>query len=310
MPNAPAIEAVGLSKRYGAVQAVEGVHLHVAQGELYGFLGLNGAGKSTTIRMLLGITRPSAGRAALFGERIGPSTRALWRRVGHLVERPSAYPELTVAENLEVTRRLLDVQDRGAVDRAIASLGLGPYRQRRAGGLSLGNLQRLCLARALLHEPALLVLDEPANGLDPAGVVEVRHLLLRLVHERGATVFMSSHILAEVDRLATRIGIVHQGRLIEELDAAELERRRDRRLEVGAREPEAAARALRAAGYAPQPAEGPNGQPLLELREPRALEAPDAVAQVLVAAGAPPLRLAIVQEDLEQHFLRLTREAP
>src|SRR5512136_1353185 len=205
------IQTYGLSKRYGRVLAVDQVDLRVGRGEIYGFLGLNGAGKTTTIRAMLGMVRPSAGRVALFGEPIGPGGRGPWRRVGHLVERPSAYPELTVRENLEAARRLYGVSDSSATAHAIEKFGLAEYADRPARTLSTGNLQRLGLARALQHEPELVILDEPANGLDPAGVVEVRELLRALAHKQGVTVFMSSHILAEVDRLATRIGIIHKG---------------------------------------------------------------------------------------------------
>lgn len=176
--------------------------------------------------------RPSAGGVSLFGEPIGPGGRGRWHRVGHLVETPAAYPELTVRENLEVARRLHGVADASATMRTIDRFGLAAYADQRAGTLSLGNLQRLGLARALLHNPELVILDEPANGLDPAGVVEVRQLLSAIAREQRVTVFMSSHILAEVERLATRIGIIHKGRLIEELDIRELERRRARRLTV------------------------------------------------------------------------------
>ena len=298
-----AIQTWGLSKRYGDVLAVDAVDLRVDRGEVYGFLGLNGAGKTTTIRALLGMIRPSAGSVSLFGEPIGAGGRGPWRRVGHLVETPAAYPELTVRENLEIARRLHGVADAAATRRAIDRFGLDPYADRRASTLSMGNLQRLGLARALLHEPELLILDEPANGLDPAGVVEVRQLLSSLAREQGITVFMSSHILAEVDRLATRIGIIHKGRLIEELDMEELERRRARRLTVDARDRAAARTALTAAGYAVT-LTGEDGA--FVLGESRAIAAPDEVARVLVAAGTPPTRLAVEQDDLEQHFLQLT----
>jgi ABC-2 type transport system ATP-binding protein len=298
-----AIQARALTKRYGRLLAVDALDLHVERGEIYGFLGLNGAGKTTTIRALLGMIRPSRGAVSVLGQAVGPGGRGPWRRVGHLVEAPAAYPELTVSENLEIARRLYGVGDRSTTRRAVERFGLGASAERRAGTLSTGNLQRLGLARALLHDPELVLLDEPANGLDPAGVVEVRELLGALSRERGVTVFMSSHILAEVDRLATRIGILHQGRLIEELDGADLERRRARRLAVDARDRAAARSALEAAGYAVT-AGSEDGA--FVLAETRAVEAPDEVARVLVAAGAPPLRLAVEQEDLEAHFLRLT----
>ena len=302
-----AIATNGLTKRYGRdVLAVDQVDLRVARGEIYAFLGLNGAGKSTTIRMLLGMIRPTAGHADLFGERVRVGATGLWRRVGHLVESATAYPELTVRENLDVARRLAGVVDGGVVERMVERLTLGAYAGRRAATLSLGNLQRLALARALLHEPELLVLDEPSNGLDPAGVIEIRELLRTLALERGITVFMSSHILGEVDRLATRIGIVHNGRLIEELDSVALERHRDRRLEVGARDIDAARRALLGAGMEPTLRAIDGQNPRLELRELRALDEPDGIAALLAAAGTPPTHLALARETLEDHFMRMT----
>jgi ABC-2 type transport system ATP-binding protein len=302
-----AVMTSGLTKRYRrSVLAVDRVDLRVARGEIYAFLGLNGAGTSSTIRMLLGMIRPTAGHAELFGQRVERGSTVLWRRVGHLVESATAYPELTVRENLDVARRLAAMGDRVVVDRMIERLALEPYAERRAGSLSLGNLQRLALARALLHEPDLLVLDEPANGLDPAGVIEIRELIRELALERGVTVFMSSHILAEVDRLATRIGIVHEGRLIEELDSAALEVHRDRRLEIGARDLATAEATLRAAGLAPTRPVSDGDAARLELRDPSALECPDDIARLLVAAGAPPTHLAVARESLEDHFIRLT----
>jgi ABC-2 type transport system ATP-binding protein len=298
-----AIETHALSKRFGAVVAVDGVSLSVVRGEVYAFLGLNGAGKTTTICAMLGLLNPSTGTVSLLGEPIRPGGHGPWRRVGHLVETPSAYPELTVFENLEVARRLQGVRAVSATHHAIERFGLAAYAHRRAGTLSLGNLQRLGLARALLHDPELVILDEPANALDPAGVVEIRELLTSLARERGVTVFVSSHVLAEVARLATRIGIIHRGRLIEELSLAELEQRRARWSEVDALDREAACAALAAAGYsaASLGAAGP-----LIFHDPRAVAAPEVVARLLVEAGTPPTRLLVGQEDLEQYFLRLT----
>ncbi len=298
-----AIETDGLSKSYGQVHAVDSVNLRVKQGEIYGFLGLNGAGKTTTIRALLGMVRPSTGSVKVLGRAVGPNGHGPWRHVGHLVEMPSAYPELTVWENLEIARRLQGVSDRNATSRAIERLGLTPYVDRKAGVLSTGNRQRLGLARALLHEPDLLILDEPANGLDPAGVVEIRELLASLAHEKGVTVFMSSHILTEVDRLATRIGIIHKGRLLDELDAEKLEELRSQRLEIKARDLEAARSVLTRAGFAVKASDN-----TLFLSQARALDAPDEVAAILVEAGTPPTRLAVEHENLEDYFMRLTGE--
>jgi ABC-2 type transport system ATP-binding protein len=298
-----AIETHGLSKSYGPVRAVDAVNLRVGPGEIYGFLGLNGAGKTTTIRALLGMIRPNAGSVVVLGQAVGPNGRGPWRQVGHLVERPAAYPELTVRENLEIARRLHGIADKRATSRVIERLGLTEYADRRAGTLSTGNFQRLGLARALLHEPELLILDEPTSGLDPAGVVEIRTLLASLAREHGVTVFMSSHILTEVDRLATRIGIIHEGHLIEELEAEQVEEIRSRRLEIKARDLEAAHRALTQAGFVVRVSES-----TLILNEAAALDAPEEVATLLVNAGTPPTRLAVEQEDLEAYFLRLTGE--
>jgi ABC-2 type transport system ATP-binding protein len=305
-----AVSTTGLTKEYsGGVLAVDGLDLRVGRGEVYGFLGLNGAGKSTTIRMLLGMIKPTAGAASLFGSPVRADAPDLWRRVGHLVETATAYPELSVWENLDLARRLQRRVGQSAVDAAIERLGLGPYATRRAGTLSLGNLQRLALARALLHDPELLVLDEPANGLDPAGVIEIRELLRELATERGATIFMSSHILAEVDLLATRVGIVHRGRLIEELDSAALARHRDPRLQIATRDLATAASALRSAGFLTTDAIVDGSSGFLELRDRRALERPDDVAQTLVEAGQPPTHLAVTRETLEDHFVRVTSTA-
>ena len=210
-----AITTRALTKVYGDVTAVDSLDLSVRRGEIYGLLGRNGAGKTTTIRMLLGLIRPSGGEVTVLDQRIVPGETGVFAHVGCLAESATAYPNLTVRENLDIARRLTGAP-RGAVAEAIDLLHLNEYADRRAGRLSLGNKQRLSLARALLHSPDLLVLDEPANALDPAGIVEIRTLLRTLARERGVTVFMSSHILAEVAHLADRIGIVHDGRLIEE----------------------------------------------------------------------------------------------
>jgi ABC-2 type transport system ATP-binding protein len=300
-----AIETHGLSKYYGTVHAVDSIDLRVRSGEIYAFLGLNGAGKTTTIRLLLGMVKPTAGSVRVLGKAVGPYGRGPWKDVGHLVEEPAAYPELSVRENLEIHRRLHGINDRRAVARVIDQLKLVPYAERKAGALSTGNLKRLGLARALLHQPPLLILDEPANGLDPAGVVEIRKLLSDLAHQQGVTVFMSSHILTEVDRLANRIGIIHQGRLIEELEALEIEARRSPRLHITVRDVQTAARLLDQAGYAVNI----TGDTLV-LSDARAITAPEDIAVLLVNGGLPPSRLSMEQEDLEEHFLRLTGAKP
>jgi ABC-2 type transport system ATP-binding protein len=296
-----AIETEDLGKHYREVRAVEHLSLRVAEGEIYAFLGLNGAGKTTTIRMLLGMIKPTTGYANVLQTRVRLGSREPWASVGYLVEIPHSYPELSVYENLELARRLHPGTPRQAVDQIIERMGLAVYANRRTGNLSQGNAQRLGLAKALLHNPKLLFLDEPANGLDPAGIVEIRALLLELTRTQGVTVFMSSHILAEVARLAGRIGIIHQGRLLQELNMDELEQNRKRRLLLRVRETEPAQRALIAAG---QPAEIlPDGS--IELISAAAVEHPDEMNSLLVEAGTPPTQLVVEEEELEQYFLRL-----
>ena len=298
-----AIETTNLSKSFGPVQAVNAINLRVKMGEIYGFLGLNGAGKTTTIRSLLGMIHPTTGTIQVMGQPVGPHGQGPWREVGHMVETPAVYPELSVKENLEIARRLQGIADKEITARTIEQLKLTPYLNRKAGTLSTGNRQRLGLARALLHQPKLLILDEPTSGLDPAGVVEIREFLASLAHEQGVTIFMSSHILTEVARLATRIGIIHKGCLIEELAAENLAELRSQQLEIKTRNLAAAQTLLTQAGFAVKANDN-----ILILNETRAIDAPDEVATLLVNAGVPPTRLAVTYENLEDHFLRLTRE--
>ena len=298
-----AIATRGLTKRYREVLAVDGLDLDVRHGEVYGFLGRNGAGKTTTIRMLLGLIRPTAGDVTVLDRRIVPGETAVFGRIGYLVETATAYPNLTVRENLDIQRRLTGSPAQ-AVQDAIELLRLDPYAERRAGGLSLGNKQRLALARALLHSPDLLVLDEPANALDPAGIVEVRDLLRSLATERGVTVFMSSHILAEVAHVADRIGIVHEGRLVEELDREELAAKARAYVDVRVTQVERAEALLREAGFTDVETTTEDAE--TGLRVFGAVHRTPEIARLLVDAGLDLTALTPAREDLEAHFLRLT----
>ncbi len=199
-------------KTYGSVTAVRGLNLSVPSRSVYAFLGPNGAGKSTTIRMLLGLQRPTRGTISLFGRPFEGERIALLRRIGSLVESPSLYLHLTGRENLEVHRRLLDASKR-AIDEALETVGLAGVADRTARKYSSGMKQRLGLAQALLGDPDLLLLDEPTNGLDPAGIHEVRALVRDLPKRLGVTVFLSSHLLAEVEQTATHLAIIAQGQL-------------------------------------------------------------------------------------------------
>jgi ABC-2 type transport system ATP-binding protein len=295
------VAASGLTKRYRDVVAVDRLTLNIKQGEIYGFLGLNGAGKTTTIRMLLGMIKPNAGVVSLFGTNVHPGITSIWERVGYMVEIPHAYPDLTVRENLEMIQRLRRLDDVNAVPKIIKELELEHYASRRAGTLSLGNAQRLGLAKALIHHPDLLILDEPANALDPVGIVEIRNLLRSLATDSGVTIFVSSHILGEVSRLATRIGIIHEGRLVKEIDTEELAEQEEQRLVVDVRDVRTALDALGKAGIAVRS----DGRNTLTITDKNAMQHPDEINTLLVQAGSPPSKLVIEREDLESYFLKL-----
>jgi ABC-2 type transport system ATP-binding protein len=294
------IRTESISKHYKDVDAVSGMSLNVRKGEIYGFLGLNGAGKTTTIRMLLGMIRPTSGAVYINNEKITTNNPELWRRVGSLVEIPFSYPELTVQENLEIFRRLHFINDKKSVDNIIERLQLRQYANRKAKNLSLGNNQRLGLAKALIHNPEILILDEPTNGLDPAGIYEIREMLSDMALNKGVTIFISSHILGEISKFATRIGIIHQGKLIHEFDSDQLDILCKKRLIVNANDIEAVFSLLTGRGYSVKK----NVETGLEVIDAEALEKPDSIAALMVYAGCPPTLLKVEEEDLESYFLR------
>jgi ABC-2 type transport system ATP-binding protein len=301
MPGDVVIQTENLSKNFGKLIAVNKVSLSVRRGEIYGFLGLNGAGKTTTIRMLLGLVRPGSGASYLNGKKVNYGNNDLWNCVGSLVEIPYSYPDLTVRENLELFRRLRFLTDRKTVDNIIETLKLGPYRNVIAKNLSLGNVQRLGLAKALMHKPDILLLDEPANGLDPAGIVEIREMLHDLAYENGTTIFISSHILGEISKFATRIGIIHEGFLLHESHASEIDMLRKRCLQVKTSDIEGTIKLLESKGY--QPVLSDSG--FIEVSGNEAISKPENIAILLVRSGFPPSHLKIEEEDLEAFFLRV-----
>lgn len=218
-----AIVTEHLSKRYGERLAVDDLCLEVARGEVFGFLGPNGAGKTTTIAMLLGLVRPSAGRAWLLGHEIGPATAAALQQVGAMIEAPAFYPYLSGRDNLRVLALATGLST-ARVEAALTEAGLHEQGRKRFGAYSQGMKQRLAIAAALLHGPELVILDEPTNGLDPAGTVETRALIRSLATE-GRTVFLCSHVLHELEQLCTRVAILKEGRLVAEGLVSELLRR-------------------------------------------------------------------------------------
>lgn len=293
-----------LTKNYHDVIAVSEVSLNVRKGEIYGFLGLNGAGKTTTIRMLLGMISPARGKAIINGKEVHSGNTELWKEIGYLVEIPYSYPDLTVMENLEMVRRLRSIPEKNCVGSIMDKLRITRYANRKARTLSLGNAQRLGLAKALIHNPGILILDEPSNGLDPEGIFEIRELLIDLARNHGTTIFISSHILGEISRFATRIGIIHNGCLIREINTAQLEQLCKKKLIINTLNNRQAGTILLQNGiHTTETADG-----MLEVQNESSINHPETLATLLVNSQVPPSLLNVVEEDLESYFLRTIAE--
>ncbi|HEX8570782.1 MAG TPA: ABC transporter ATP-binding protein [Caulobacteraceae bacterium] len=299
---APVLELSSLSKTYGGrrggVRAVQDVSLSVGAGEVYGFLGPNGAGKSTTIRMLLGLITPTAGHARLWGEDV-LKTRAGLRRVGSLVDGGTFYPFMSGRKNLQVLSRTHGRAPADRIDQLLDEVGLGARDGgRKVKGYSTGMRQRLGVAAALLNDPDLVILDEPVNGLDAAGIQEMRALIRRLAAEQGKTVFLSSHLLHEVQQVCDRVGIISKGRIVREATIADL-LHQDDVLTVEAAPLERAQAALAERWSAT--IEGTR----LRVSAPRA-DTPEVVRR-LVESGVDVFGVATEQRNLEEVFLSITQ---
>lgn len=221
----------GLTKRYGHKNAVDHVNLHIRQGAIYGLIGRNGAGKTTILRMIAGLASPTEGEIALFGE-TGKKALYMTSRIGTLIEAPGLYPNMSAAENLKLKCLALGVRKKGYIKELLDAVGLSGVGRKRVRNFSLGMKQRLGIALALVGDPDLLVLDEPINGLDPQGIVEVRETLSRLNRDRNITLMISSHILEELSKIATDYGIIHNGVLLQELTQEELLAQCSERIEL------------------------------------------------------------------------------
>jgi ABC-2 type transport system ATP-binding protein len=304
------INTTHLTKHYGKTIAVNKVDLSVKEGEIFGFLGLNGAGKTTTIRMLLGMIAPTSGQCYLQGKKVSAGNTSIWSNVGYIVETPYSYPELTTRENLDIIRKLRGIEDKSCVDWIMNKLKIDNYADKKSKHLSLGNAQRLGIAKAIIHKPKILILDEPTNGLDPEGIVEVRELLQDLAANSGVTILISSHKLDEISRIATNIAIIHYGKLIKELDGAELENQLKKTLILDGKDRAGMALILSNAGYMIDIPKENLIQDLvaLQIQNEDAVMHPEKVATLLVNAGYPPTLLKVENEDLETYFLRAIKE--
>jgi ABC-2 type transport system ATP-binding protein len=291
------LETQGLTKRFGRQTAVNAVDLSVRKGEVYGFLGPNGAGKSTTIRMLLRLIRPSAGQARLFGQDVTRHPEAL-RRVGSLVDGGAFYPFLSGRENLALLSRLQG-SDPKRIDPLIDEVGLGDTGRKKVRGYSTGMRQRLGVAAALLNDPELVILDEPANGLDVAGISEMRNLIRRISRDQGRTVFLSSHLLHEVEQVCDRVAIVAKGAVLREAVMGDL-LREEGALRIEAQPADKAVAAL--SGRWPVHASGDT------LLVTAAGHETPAVVAALVGAGVEVFHVSAPQRTLEQAFISITQE--
>jgi ABC-2 type transport system ATP-binding protein len=236
------VQTKDLCKTFAGKNAVNSVNINIREGEIYGFIGENGAGKTTFMRMLCGLAKPTSGTIRLFGSEDLEKQR---KRIGCIIENPALYPFMSARQNLEVYRVLMDIQDKLIVPELLEFVGLGDAGNKKAKDFSLGMKQRLMIAVAMIGVPEFLILDEPMNGLDPMGIKDIRDLLLMLNKELKLTIIISSHILDELSRMATNYGIIHNGTLIDEFSSKELERRCHRNLKIVANKPTKAKRLLK-----------------------------------------------------------------
>ena len=296
------IETKALCKQYGPHTAVDHVELHVPQGCVYGFIGPNGAGKSTTMKMLLGLIHPTAGRVRLLGQELTEKSRLpLLRQTGSLIESPAGYLHLTAQENLEIVADLKGVPHKD-IGRVLDIVHLTQDRNRRVGQYSLGMKQRLGIAMALLGSPKLLILDEPTNGLDPAGIQEMRALIRNMPAATGATVLISSHLLGEMEQMVEQVGIIDHGHILFEGPLTELQRHSRGNVTLRLLDPAKAAPILRANGLTAHSDSCVVTLPPLQ----DALLAD--LVQKLAACGAGVVELTHHTKTLEEIFLSLTSE--
>lgn len=296
------IETKALCKQYGPHTAVDHVELHVPQGCVYGFIGPNGAGKSTTMKMLLGLIHPTAGRVRLLGQELTEKSRLpLLRQTGSLIESPAGYLHLTAQENLEIVADLKGVPHKD-IGRVLDIVHLTQDRNRRVGQYSLGMKQRLGIATALLGSPKLLILDEPTNGLDPAGIQEMRALIRNMPAATGATVLISSHLLGEMEQMVEQVGIIDHGHILFEGPLTELQRHSRGNVTLRLLDPAKAAPILRANGLTAHSDSCVVTLPPLQ----DALLAD--IVQKLAACGAGVVELTPHTKTLEEIFLSLTSE--
>lgn len=296
------VKTNNLTKRFKGKKVVNGVNLAIKKGEIYGFLGPNGAGKTTTIRMLLGLMKPTYGSIQMFNKELKKDKLSILRKVGSLVESPSYYGHLTARENLEALRRILNVP-KTRIDEVLEIVRLTNESKRPVKGFSLGMKQRLGIAASLLGNPELLILDEPTNGLDPSGILEMRELIKKMPKEHGITVVVSSHLLSEIDQMATQVGIITKGSMIFQDSISVLRKRAKSQIQISTNHDESAWRTLLSNGMK---ADFSEGRIVIEENDDQAIAR--AVEQ-LVHHQFSVYRVEEQKMSLEDIFLEITKEA-
>lgn len=299
--TAAVFEAEELTKRYPSGYALDRLSMRIEAGDVYGFVGENGAGKTTLMRLIGGVVRPTAGTMALFGEQSHEGWIKARRRIGFLIERPSLYPHMSAMENLGFYSRVFGIRNQGRETEVLRIVGLEDAGPKKTEEYSLGMRQRLGIAAALLNRPDFLVLDEPVNGLDPAGIVEVRRILEHLAQEQGVTILISSHILSELQLLAGKYGFLHQGRLIQEITASELQQSAQTMICITTSDPAAAAEMLKQELHCGDIRI--NGAGAIEL--PRDAVNLEQLMSLLVQRGIPVEGLNLTAPNLEQYYMNL-----
>ena len=295
------LETRGLSKRYGNKDAAKDVSLHIKEGQIYGLIGRNGAGKTTIMRMISGLSTPTAGSYSLFGES-GYAMRKRLKEVGVLIEAPGLYPKLSAYENLKIKCIGMGINPAGTVEEILKTVGLENTDDKKgAGSYSLGMRQRLGIALALVGEPKLIVLDEPINGLDPQGIVEVREMVSRLRDERGITIMISSHILDELAKVADAYGIIHEGTLLDEFSAEELHERCGKSLVLRTDNTAGTLQVLENMGL-----EGAVHEPDGSLRIAKGMERSKEISKAIVNAGIGLEEIYLRTKSLEEYYLGMT----
>ena len=293
------LKAEHLTKIFAGKHAVNDISMTIHRGDIYGFIGENGAGKTTLMRMVCGLADPTSGSIELFG---GKSLNAARERMGCTIENPAIYPAMTALENLEVQRRLLGVQDAETSAKLLTTVGLQDVGQKKARDFSLGMKQRLMLALALMNDPEFLVLDEPTNGLDPMGIKEIRDLILKLNRERGLTILISSHILGELEKIATCYGVIKNGSLVEQFGASDLEGRCNHQIRMTVDDPARVAVLLENIFPGVQYECMPDGG---TIRVDGHVQEIGRLNRALCEAGITVNSIAPTGEDLETYFMEL-----